>query len=58
MHDGTAPTLQAAIFKHGGDAKVVREAYKTLKADEQQAILDFLGTLKAPEDVPQVAARK
>ncbi|QVL32471.1 thiol oxidoreductase-like protein [Telmatocola sphagniphila] len=53
MHDGTAPTLQAAIFKHGGDAKVVREAYKTLKADEQQAVLDFLGTLKAPEDVPQ-----
>jgi mono/diheme cytochrome c family protein len=48
MHDGSAPTLQAAIYRHGGDAKSVREAYSHLKPDEQAAIIAFLNTLKAP----------
>ena len=55
MHDGSAPTLRDAILKHGGDAKGVREKYKTLGADDQAALLAFLGTLKAPPDAPPLS---
>src|SRR5262245_8993739 len=50
MHDGSAPTLEAAIMRHGRDAKAVRDAYRKLAADEQQAVIAFLQTLKAPPD--------
>jgi CxxC motif-containing protein (DUF1111 family) len=50
MHDGTAATLEAAIQRHAGDAKAVRAAYRKLTADEQQALIAFLQTLKAPPD--------
>lgn len=50
FHDGAAPTLKDAILRHRGDAKSVSEKYKTLGADEQAALLAFLGTLKAPPD--------
>lgn len=55
MHDGSAPTLRDAILKHGGDSKSVREKYKALGADDQAALLAFLGTLKAPPDAPQLS---
>ena len=48
MHDGSASTLEAAIHAHGGSAKRIRESYRNLKQDEQQAIIAFLKTLKAP----------
>jgi CxxC motif-containing protein (DUF1111 family) len=50
MHDGSAPDLAAAILRHGGDAKPVREAYRKLGWEDQQALLSFLKTLKAPPD--------
>jgi CxxC motif-containing protein (DUF1111 family) len=50
MHDGVAPTLLAAILAHGGDAKSVKEAFKKLPDGDQQAVVAFLQTLKAPPD--------
>jgi CxxC motif-containing protein (DUF1111 family) len=55
MHDGSAPTLRDAILKHGGDASSVREKFKALRAEDQAALLAFLGTLKAPPDAPQLS---
>ncbi len=48
MHDGSAATLRAAILKHGGDARIVREKYQRLGASDQAALVAFLETLKAP----------
>jgi CxxC motif-containing protein (DUF1111 family) len=64
MHDGKAPNLESAIIRHGGDAKLVREAYKKLSASDQQTVIAFLKTLKAPPDAipapqpPQTVAKR
>jgi len=55
LHDGSAATLRDAVVRHGGDAKIVRDIYKKLKPADQDSLLTFLGTLKAPPDAPQVA---
>lgn len=57
MHDGSASTLEAAITKHGGDAKTVREAYHKLTPDDQAALIAFLKTLKAPPGTTVVASK-
>jgi hypothetical protein len=54
MHDGSAATLRDAILRHGADAKLVRDAFKKLKAGDQEALIVFLGTLKAPPDARTV----
>lgn len=50
MHDGGSPNLHAAILRHRGDAKAVSEAYQKLPPADQQAVVGFLKTLKAPPD--------
>jgi CxxC motif-containing protein (DUF1111 family) len=55
MHDGAAPTLKAAILRHNGDGKGVTEAFRKLSAPDQEAVLAFLRTLKAPPDAAPVA---
>ena len=50
FHDGASPTLQAAIPRHRGDAKAVATAYQELPPADQQAVIAFLNTLKAPPD--------
>lgn len=54
FHDGASATLKDAILRHRGDAKSVTEKYKALGADEQNALVAFLNTLKAPPDAPQL----
>jgi mono/diheme cytochrome c family protein len=54
MHNGSARTLRDAVLRHGGDAKAVTEAYKKLPKDDQEALVAFLRTLKAPPDAPPV----
>ncbi|MDY3561212.1 c-type cytochrome [Gemmata sp. JC673] len=54
FHDGASPTLKDAILRHRGDAKSVSERFKSLGADEQAALLAFLGSLKAPPDAPRL----
>ena len=55
LHDGGARTLRDAILRHNGDAKAVTEAYRKLSAPDQEAVLAFLRTLKAPPDAAPVA---
>jgi CxxC motif-containing protein (DUF1111 family) len=48
LHDGSAPTLRDAILKHHGDGKSVMERFKELSLTDQNHLLAFLDTLKAP----------
>lgn len=57
MHDGASPTLASAILRHGGDARTVREAYRKLQNEEQNALIAFLMSLKAPPDAMPVAKK-
>lgn len=45
LHDGRAPTLDAAIVAHGGEATGSRDRYLALSALEREALLAFLGSL-------------
>jgi len=55
LHDGRATTLLLAIMEHGdtasgsgSDAAPVIDAFEKLPADQQQAVVDFLLTLRLP----------
>jgi hypothetical protein len=55
LHDGRAMTLTEAILMHGdsasksgSDAAPVIDAFEKLKPNEQQAVVDFLLTLRLP----------
>jgi CxxC motif-containing protein (DUF1111 family) len=45
LHDGRATTLDQAIRLHGGEGQAARDAYTGLGAAEQQALLEFVGSL-------------
>lgn len=55
FHDGGSATLEDAIVRHKGQAKHVTSKFKGLEPADQQAIIAFLKTLRAP-DVPQVSS--
>ena len=59
LHDGRAETLREAIELHGGEAVDVTARFKERPAHEQEAIIAFLKTLRAPSssDENSVAAR-
>lgn len=49
LHDGRAPTVQAAILAHGGEAKGARDAYKALPNSDQYPVRIYLASLnRAP----------
>ena len=50
-HDGQSPTLSAAIVRHAGAARHVRNQYEALDEEDQQAVIAFLSTLRAPKPV-------
>jgi len=50
FHDGASSTLEDAILRHEGDAIAVTKAFKNLPTPDQQAVVAFLRTLKAPPD--------
>lgn len=52
LHDGRAATLEQAIQMHGGEGQRAAEAFRSLKPDERAELLNFLGTLAAPNDSP------
>ena len=54
FHDGKSLTLHDAIVRHRGNAKSVTERYTALPAAQQQALVAFLLTLKAPPDAAPV----
>jgi CxxC motif-containing protein (DUF1111 family) len=45
LHDGRARTLEEAILWHGGEAERAKETFKTLSAQDRQALLKFLNSL-------------
>ena len=51
-HDGRSINLHEVILRHGGEAKVSRDAYAALKSADQRNLQDFLQTLILfpPED--------
>jgi CxxC motif-containing protein (DUF1111 family) len=53
FHDGGSATLRDAILRHAGSATPVTEAFRKLSREEQDAIVAFLETLKAPPDAPE-----
>jgi CxxC motif-containing protein (DUF1111 family) len=50
FHDGGSPTLRDAIVRHRGSAARVTEIFQNLQPSEQEAVIAFLMTLKAPAD--------
>jgi cytochrome c peroxidase len=48
LHDGRAPTLEAAIRMHGGRGTEARERFAQASPSEQKRLLAFLRTLRAP----------
>jgi len=51
FHDGNSATLRDALERHAGTATRVAESFRKLSDHDQQAIIVFLKTLKAPSDV-------
>ncbi|APR76645.1 Putative thiol oxidoreductase with 2 cytochrome c heme-binding site [Minicystis rosea] len=45
LHDGSAPTLEDAIYRHGGEARKPRDAFAALPTDDRDALLAFLRSL-------------
>ena len=48
LHDGRAATLHEAIIGHGGQGKQFAQNYQQLSPAEQQQLLSFLKSLRAP----------
>jgi CxxC motif-containing protein (DUF1111 family) len=48
LHDGRATTLEEAIEQHGGQAAGSARQFRDLRSFEQQQVLAFLHTLRAP----------
>jgi CxxC motif-containing protein (DUF1111 family) len=55
MHDGRAATLEDAIFRHAGQGAKSARKFGALAPAEQQQIVIFLKTLRAPERSMQLA---
>ena len=45
LHDGRAPTIDAAIRAHDGEALPSRDRFIGLSPDEQSQLVDYLNTL-------------
>ena len=49
LHDGRAKTLEEAIVAHGGEAEAARQAFQAMSSDEQEHLIQFLKSLRAPK---------
>jgi CxxC motif-containing protein (DUF1111 family) len=58
FHDGGSTTLLHAVLRHGGDARPVTEAFKKQTKQDQEALIAFLETLKAPPEAAPAARGK
>jgi len=58
FHDGTAPDLAAAIERHAGSGRHVRERYRELPKEDQAALISFLKRLRAPGTPGQAVAER
>ena len=51
LHDGRAENLTEAILWHGGEAQASRDQFNSLPMQKRVLLLEFLGTLRAPDPV-------
>jgi CxxC motif-containing protein (DUF1111 family) len=58
MHDGRAETLDKAIELHGGEASDVTARFKALPPLDQDDLIAFLKTLRAPEAADATRQRR
>jgi CxxC motif-containing protein (DUF1111 family) len=52
LHDGRAETLEKAIALHGGEASAVTKRFEELPTGDQDDLIAFLKTLRAPGTMP------
>ena len=45
LHDGRASTLHDAVMEHGGESQAARDAYASMTASDQAALIAFLKSL-------------
>ncbi len=45
-HDGSSPTIDDAILRHGGEAQASRDAYRALSMEDRNDLLSFLDSLQ------------
>ncbi len=53
LHHGRATLISEAILAHGGEAQSSRDAFAALSPDDRDALIEFLKTLRIPEDAPE-----
>ena len=56
-HRGDLTTLTEAIFFHGGDARASRDAFLARPQSDQDAVIEFLKSLRVVEDLPGPSVR-
>ncbi len=49
FHDGGSPTLRRAVERHKGQAVSSLHRFQSLSTDDQQCLIQFLKSLKAPD---------
>lgn len=45
-HDGSSPTIEDAIVRHGGEAEASRDAFAALSEDDREDLIAFLRSLQ------------
>jgi CxxC motif-containing protein (DUF1111 family) len=45
LHDGSAPTVEAAVERHGGEAALAARGFRQLSPDDRRRLLAFLRSL-------------
>ena len=58
FHDGRSGTLHEAIVRHMGDAMHSSELYQKLPKEKRLMLIEFLGTLRAPQVNPNLQASR
>ncbi len=48
-HDGSSPSIEDAILRHGGEAQASRDAHAALTEQEQGDLLAFLNSLQVAQ---------
>lgn len=53
LHHGRATLISEAILAHGGEAQSSRDAFAALPQGDEDALIEFLKTLRIPENAPE-----
>ena len=53
LHHGRATLISEAILAHGGEAQSSRDAFSALPREDRDALIEFLKTLRIPEEAQE-----